>query len=73
MEIIIAVIWAFAACLCVYQITRIGLTITHKQVIVPPVYVKEEVDKDEEEQKMKDNALNIMKKFNQEWSGLDGE
>lgn len=73
---ITTIIWAFAICLCVYEITHTGLsiTITHKQEIPPAVEI-EPMDEDEEKEvaEMKANALNLMKKFNEEWSGLIDE
>ena len=40
---------------------------------VPPATVLEEKDPDELAKEMKENALNVMKKFNEEWSGLIDE
>lgn len=50
------------------------ITITHKTE-VPPITVLEEKDSDKIAKEMKENALNIMEKFNKEWGGLtdDGE
>lgn len=41
--------------------------------IVPPAKVIEEKDPDELAKEMKKNALNVMQKFNEEWSGLIDE
>jgi hypothetical protein len=50
------------------------IIITHKTE-VPPITVLEEKDSDKIAKEMKENALNIMEKFNKEWGGLtdDGE
>lgn len=44
------------------------ISITHK-MDTPPATIVENIDKEE----MNNNAMNIMTKFNKEWSGLDVE
>lgn len=52
----------------------IKIIVTHETKIPQPV-LSDNKDPDEVAKEMKENALNIMEKFNKEWSGLadDGE
>lgn len=53
----------------------IKIIVTHETKIPIAPILSDDKDPDEVAKEMKENALNIMEKFNKEWSGLadDGE
>lgn len=56
-------------CFAIFTGKPIKIEIMHKQEIPEAVLLETTVPKEEEE--MKNNALDVMAKFNKEWSGVE--